>query len=323
MVRFLCAALTLLANATIAAAQTWPAKPIRIIVPYAAGGGTDIVARVLAERMGDSIGQRFVVENKAGAGGMIGAEAVAKAAPDGYTLLICSPAEIVINGYIFAKLAYDPQKDFAPISLLAITPLMIAAHPSANISSPHELLALLAAKPGKFSYSTPGVGSAHHLAGEFLKKAAGVDMQHIAYKGAAPAVQDAVSGQVMFTIAGMPPVVGHIRSGTLKPVAVTSAKRSPAFPDVVALAELGDKFKDLDINNWFGFLAPAAVPKDIIGKLHAAAVKALSDPLVRERIGQQGAELVGNTPEAFQAFMQAESAKYARISAATGVKADP
>lgn len=325
MYRCIAVVLTLLAVAgtTGAHAQSWPAKPVKIIVPYSAGGGTDIVARVLAERIGDYLGQRFVVENKAGAGGMIGADAVAKSAPDGYTLLVSSPAEIVINGYVFPRMTYDPQKDFTHITLLATTPLMIAAHPSANISSPQELLARLAAAPGKLSYSTPGIGSAHHLAGEFLKKAAGVDMQHVAYKGAAPAVQDTVSGQVPLTISGLPPIVGHLKSGSLKPVAVTSARRSPSFPDVAALPELGEKYKDLDINNWFGFFAPSGVPAEIVTKLHAASIKALEDAAVRERIAQQGAEPVGNSPDAFRAFIQAEAAKYGRISAATGVKADP
>ena len=315
--------LSLLGTMSMAAAQPWPSKPVKIVVPYPAGGGTDIVARLLAERLSDSLGQRVIVENKPGAGGMIGADNVAKSAPDGYTLLVSSPAEIVINGYIFPRMTYDAQKDFAPISLLAITPLIIAAHPSANIASLQDLLAQLAAKPGKLNYSTPGVGSAHHLAGEYLKKMAAVDMLHIAYKGAAPAVQDAVSGQVMLTISGLPTVMAHIKAGALKPVAVTSAKRAPAFPGVVALAELGDKYRDLDINNWFGFFAPAGVAKDIIEKLRAATVKALSAPLMQERLAQQGAEAVGNSPEEFRAFINAEAAKYARISAVTGIKADP
>ena len=315
--------LSLLGTMSMAAAQPWPSKPVKIVVPYPAGGGTDIVARLLAERLSDSLGQRVIVENKPGAGGMIGADNVAKSAPDGYTLLVSSPAEIVINGYIFPRMTYDAQVDFAPISLLAITPLIIAAHPSANIASLQDLLAQLAAKPGKLNYSTPGVGSAHHLAGEYLKKTAAVDMLHIAYKGAAPAVQDAVSGQVMLTISGLPTVMAHIKAGALKPVAVTSAKRAPTFPGVVALAELGDKYRDLDINNWFGFFAPAGVAKDIIEKLRAATVKALSAPLMQERLAQQGAEAVGNSPEEFRAFINAEAAKYARISAVTGIKADP
>lgn len=323
MLRIVAVVLSLLGTMSMAAAQPWPSKPVKIVVPYPAGGGTDIVARLLAERLSDSLGQRVIVENKPGAGGMIGADNVAKSAPDGYTLLVSSPAEIVINGYIFPRMTYDAQKDFAPISLLAITPLIIAAHPSANIASLQDLLAQLAAKPGKLNYSTPGVGSAHHLAGEYLKKMAAVDMLHIAYKGAAPAVQDAVSGQVMLTISGLPTVMAHIKAGALKPVAVTSAKRAPAFPGVVALAELGDKYRDLDINNWFGFFAPAGVAKDIIEKLRAATVKALSAPLMQERLAQQGAEAVGNSPEEFRAFIIAEAAKYARISAVTGIKADP
>src|SRR5262245_63890972 len=254
---------------TLAAhAQAWPDKLVKIIVPYAAGGAADVTARVMADRLSDEFGQRFIVENRPGAGGMIGAETVAKSAPDGYSLLVSSPAEIAINQHVYKKVRYDALKELAPITLLAWTPLVITAHPDLKVTSPFELIALLKARGGQIAYSSPGVGSAQHLAGELLKKAASVDMKHVAYRGAAPAVQDAVAGHVPITISGTPPVVELIKSGKMRAVAVTSAKRANVLPDTAALAELGQDFANLDITNWFGLFAPAGVSEDIRQKLH-------------------------------------------------------
>jgi len=317
------AILTLVALSALKAdAQTWPDKPVKIIVPYSAGGGTDLVARVTADRLGDALGQRFIVENRPGAGGMIGAEAVAKSPPDGYTLLVSSPAEIAVNQHVYRKMNYDPLRDLAPVSLIAWTPLVITAHPGLKASSPAELVALLKAKPGYFNYSSPGLGSGQHLAGEFFKKVAGVDIKHVAYRGAAPAVQDALAGNVPLTISGMPPVVELVRSERLRAIAVTSAKRSPALPTVPALAELGADFADFDITNWFGLFTPNGVPVEVRRKLHQATVKALADPTVRQRIAEQGAESVGNTPEEFAAFIRAESERYGRIAKMTEVRVE-
>lgn len=322
MVRML-TGLALIALSTLAAqAQSWPDRPVKIVVPYAAGGGTDVVARVMADRLSDAFGQRFIVENRPGVGGMIGAETIARSAPDGYALLVSSPAEIAINQHVYKKINYDPLKDLAPITLIAWTPLIITAHPDLKIGSPSELIALLKARAGQLTYSSPGVGSAQHLAGEFLKKTAAVDMKHIAYRGAAPAVQDVVAGHVPITISGMPPVVELVRSGKLSAVGVTSAKRSPLLPNTPALAELGSEFAAFDITNWFGFFAPAGLSEEIGQKLHRAAVKALDDPVVRQRIAEQGAEAVGNTAAEFAAFIAAESAKYAQIAKLSGVRAD-
>src|SRR5262245_7930223 len=246
--------LTVLSSVT-AQAQAWPDRPVKIIVPYAAGGGTDVLARVLADRLSDAFGQRFIVENRPGAGGMIGAETIARSAPDGYALLVSSPAEIAINQHVYRKIGYHPLKDLAPITLIASTPLIVVAHPDLKVASPAELIALLKARPGQLTYSSPGVGSAHHLAGEFLKKIASVDMKHVAYRGAALAVQDAVAGHVPITISGMPPVVELIKSGKLQAVALTSAKRSQLLPHTPTLAELGKDFATVDITNWFGFFA--------------------------------------------------------------------
>jgi tripartite-type tricarboxylate transporter receptor subunit TctC len=303
-------------------AQAWPDRPVKIIVPYAAGGGTDVLARVMADRLSDAFGQRFIVENRPGAGGMIGAETVTRSTPDGYSLLVSSPAEIAINQHVYKKMSYDPLKDLAPITLLAWTPLIVTAHPDLKVTSPSELIALLKARGGQLTYSSPGVASAQHLAGELLKKIAVVDMRHVAYRGAAPAVQDVVGGHVPIAISGMPPVVELIKSGKLQAVAVTSTKRSKLLPNTAALAELGEGFAGFDITNWFGLFAPAGVSEDIRQKLHQAAVKALGDPMVRQRIADQGAEAVGNTPAEFMAFIAAESARYARIAKLSGVRVE-
>jgi tripartite-type tricarboxylate transporter receptor subunit TctC len=322
MLKTLAAAALVVLSGMPAAAQAWPDRPAKIIVPYAAGGGTDILARVLADRLSETLGQRFIVENRPGAGGMIGAEVVARSAPDGYTLLVSSPAEIAINRHIYDKMSYDSSAELAPITLIAWTPLVITAHPDLSASSPAELIALLKARPGQLDYSSPGLGSGQHLAGEVLKKIAGVNMKHVAYRGAAPAVQDAVAGHVPITISGMPPVLELIKAGKLRAVAVTSAKRSRLLPEVPSLAELGGELAKLDVTNWFGFFAPAGVADEIRKKLHQAAVKALGDPTVRQRIADQGADAVGNTPAEFAAFIAAESAKYAEIARLTGVRVE-
>jgi len=317
MLRMLVVGLCLLLSPTAALAQAWPDRPVRIIVPYAAGGGTDLVARVLALKFADAFGQNFIVENKTGASGMIGAQIVAKGAADGYSLLVASPAEIALNQNLFADMAYDPLNDLTPITLLAWTPLVLAAHPSLPASNPAELVQL--AKSGSVDFSSPGVGSSHHLAGEYINKLAGTRLQHIPYRGAAPAITDAVSGHVKLTISGMPPVVPHMKAGTLKAIAVTSAKRSPTFPDTPALSEIKG-FEDLDFTNWFGLLARASTAKPILDRLAKVAVDALKDAKVREVLETQAAVPVGNTPDQFRAFIQAESAKYAKIVQLTGVK---
>lgn len=300
-----------------AAAQGWPERPVRIIVPYAAGGGTDTVARVLAQKLADQFGQRFFVENRPGASGMVGAQAVAKADPDGYTLLVGSPAEIALNQNFFKDMAYDPLTDLAPVTLLAWTPLVLAAHPSFEASNAAEFVQLLQRQ--SVDYSTPGVGSSHHLTGEYINKVQSGKLVHVPYRGAAPAVTDAVSGQVKLTISGMPPVVPFIQSGALKAIAVTSRQRSPTFPDVPALAETKG-FEDFDFTNWFGLLGPKGTPQPVLDRLHKAAVQALQEAQVKEILTTQAAEPVGNTPAEFAAFIRAEATKYARIVEVTGVR---
>jgi len=301
-------------------AQSYPGKPVKIIVPYSAGGGTDIVARAVSQKLNESWGQSVLVENRAGASGMIGAEAVAKAPADGYTLLMATPAEVATNHHLYSKVSYDPERDFAPITLVAITPLVIAVNPGVQAKNIQELVALAKAKPGTLGFATPGTGSAQHLTGEMLMAAAGIKLVHVPYKGAGQSIPDLVGGQIPLGIYGLLTIHQQANAGRLRVLAVTTSKRSPAEPDWPTLAESG--FPGFDTSLWFGLLAPAATPKDIIGKIHIDVVRVLKLPDVAERIASQGADTVGNTPAEFAAFIAAESAKYARIIQQAGVKLD-
>jgi tripartite-type tricarboxylate transporter receptor subunit TctC len=301
----------------IALAQDWPQRPVRLIVPFAAGGGTDIVARVLAQRLGETFGQSFVVENKPGASGMIGAELVAKGEADGYTFLVASPAEIALNQHLYPTIAYDPLRDFAPITLLAWTPLVFAAHPSFPAATVAQLVDLARSRP--IQCSSPGIGSAHHLVLEYINTLAGTHFEHIPYRGASPAVQDAVAGQVKLTLSGMPPVVPFLQPGALKAIGVTSRERLPIFPNIPALAE-NENFEHFDFTNWFGLLARTGTPQAILDRLAQAAINALQIAAVRDTLKAQAAEPVGNSPAEFGRFIAAESAKYRRIVEVTGVK---
>jgi tripartite-type tricarboxylate transporter receptor subunit TctC len=314
MLRILTFCFLLLLGCTSAMAQQWPQRPVHLIVPYAAGGGTDTIARVMARKFAEIFGQTFVVENKSGASGMIGAASVAKSDPDGYLLLVASPAEVALNQNLFKNMSYDPLNDLTPITLLAWTPLVLAAHPSFAASTPPELIKL--AQGEQVYFSSPGIGSSHHLAGEYINVLQRAQLVHVAYRGASPAITDAVSGEVKLTISGMPPVVPFLQSRTLKVIAVTSKQRSPLFPDVPAMAEFKG-FEDFDFTNWFGLLARTGTPPEIIERLQKASVEALKDPQVQEILAKQAAVPVGNTPAEFNAFIRAEATKYARIVGAT------
>lgn len=317
MFRFIAVAFGLIITAGTALAQDWPQRPVRVIVPYAAGGGTDLVARVVSQKLAEAFGQPFVVENKPGASGMIGAELVAKSEADGYTLLVASPAEIALNQNLFPSVNYDSLRDFAPVTLLAWTPLILAAHPSFAASTLAELIEL--ARRQAVPFSTPGVGSSHHLLGEYINAVAGTHLEHIPYRGAALAVQDAVAGQVKLTISGMPPVVPFLQANALKAIAVASRQRSPQFPDIPAMSETNG-FENCDFTNWFGLLARAGTPQPILDRLSTAAVAALQSAVVRETLKTQAAEPVGNSPEEFGRFIREENAKYAKVVALTGLK---
>jgi tripartite-type tricarboxylate transporter receptor subunit TctC len=317
MKRIACLVPLFLASAA-ALAQSYPAKPIRIVVPFSAGGGTDLVARTVAQKMSDHWRQPVVVENRVGAGGVIGADAVAKAAPDGYTLLMCSPQEIAVNHHVYPKVPYDPERDLAPISLITVTPLVIAATPGLPVKNIAELIALARAKPGTLGFATPGTASTQHLSGEILMAAAGIKLVHIPYKGAGQSIPDVMGGQVPLGIYGILTISQQAKAGKLRVLAVTTPKRSPIAPEWPTLAESG--FPGFDTSLWFGMLAPAATPKPVISALHAEVVRILKLPDVAERIAAQGGEIVGNTPAEFAAFIAAESAKYAKIIREAGVR---
>jgi len=300
--------------------QTYPARPVRIIVAFSAGGGTDLVARAVAQKLSERWGQSVLVDNRVGASGMIGADAVAKANPDGYTLLMASPQEIAVNHFLFAKVAYDPERDFAPITLVAVTPLVVAAYPGVPAKNMQELVALAKAQPGTLGFATPGTGSTQHLTGEMLMDQAGIKLVHIPYKGAGQSIPDVLGGQVPLGIYGLLTISQHAKSGKMRILAVTTPKRSSAAPEIPTLAESG--FPGFDTSLWFGLLAPAATPKDIVAKVHDDVVQALKLPDVKARIAEQGAGIVGDTPAEFAAFIAAESAKYAKIIKQAGVKID-
>ncbi|HMH17741.1 MAG TPA: tripartite tricarboxylate transporter substrate binding protein [Burkholderiales bacterium] len=300
-------------------AQAYPNRAVRMVVPYSAGGGTDIVARAVAQKLNETWGQPVIVDNRVGASGTIGADMVTKAPADGYTLLMASPAEIAVNHHLY-KVGYNPEKDFAPITLVAITPLVVAVYPGLPVKNIQEFVALARDKPGTMGFATPGTGSTQHLTGEMLMAAAGIKLVHIPYKGAGQSIPDVMGGQVPVGIYGLLTISQQAKAGKLRVLAVTTPKRSSSAPDWPTLAESG--FPGFDTSLWFGLLAPAATPKEIIGKIHADVVRVLKQPEVAERIASQGADIVGNTPAEFAAFIAAESAKYASIIRQAGVKLD-
>jgi tripartite-type tricarboxylate transporter receptor subunit TctC len=289
---------------------------VRLIVGYAAGGGADTVARVLAQSLNNTFGRQFLVENRPGASGMIGAQAVAKADPDGYMLLIGGPPETALNQNLFKDMKYNPLIDLTPITLLAWTPIVLAAHPSFEASNPSELVNLAQAR--QIDFSSPGIGSPMHLTGEYINKLISGKLVHIGYRGAAPAVTDAVAGHVKLTISGMPPVVPFLQSGQLKAIGVTTKLRAPMFPNIPAMAETKD-FEEFDFSNWFGLFARTGTSTAILDELYKASIEALKDAQVRGVLITQAAEPIGNTPAEFREFIRAEAAKYAKIVKLTGV----
>jgi tripartite-type tricarboxylate transporter receptor subunit TctC len=303
-----------------ASAAPWPDKPIKIIVPYPPGGGVDAVARTYAQRLGEQLNTNVIVENKAGASGAIGADLVTKSAPDGYTLLIASPAEVVVGPSAGQKVPYDPKADLVPISLIGETPLVIAAHPSVPAKNLPEFIVLAKANPGKYSYGTPGNGSSMQFAGESLNAIVGIDVLHIPYKGAAPALADALGGQIPIAIVGMPPTIAHAKNGKITILAVTSEKRSSSMPDVMAVAELPN-MKGYRFTNWMGLFVPAKTPNEIVVKLASATSKIVKEPATRDKLLSQGVEPIGSSPKEFAEFLKAEYSTYSKIAAERNIKA--
>jgi tripartite-type tricarboxylate transporter receptor subunit TctC len=300
-------------------AQNFPTKPVRLIVPFPAGGGLDFTTRVIAQKLGDAWGHSVVVENRPGASGMIGAESVVRSPRDGYTLLSCSPAEVALNAALYPKMSYDPLRELAPISLTAIYANVLAVHASVPARSWKELVALSRQTAGGIGFGSSGTGSTQHLTGEWLKRNAGINLLHVPYKGAAPATTDLVGGQIPMGILGAAPLIPHLKAGRLRALAVTTAKRTHALPEVPTLAEVGLKFES---SQWFGLLAPAGTPREVIAKINADLQRVLALGEVKERLATQGGETHGTTPEAFAAFLKAEHATYARIIADAAIKVD-
>ena len=317
----LAAAMALLAlNASAQGAATYPTKPIKIVVPFPPGGATDILARAIGAELQKAFGQTVLIENKAGAGGNPGADMVAKSPPDGYTLVMATVGTHGINMALYSNMPYDAVKDFEPITLVAGVPNLLVVHPSVAAKNVAELTALAKAQPGKLNVASSGNGTSIHMAAELYKLMAGVDILHVPYKGSSFALTDLLGGQVQLMFDNMPSALPHVKAGKLRALAVTSPKRSSALPDIPTMDEEG--LKGFDATSWFGLLAPAGTPKDIIAKLNAAAVKALTTPEMRERLASQGAEAVGNTPEQFAAFIKAEIEKWAKIVKASGARVD-
>ena len=303
-----------------ASGPPYPVKAIRIVTPYAPGGTADILARVVAQKLSEAWSQQVVIDNRPGASGMIGADIAAKAPADGYTLLMAYTAEIAITQSLFRSMTYDPVRDLAPVTLAAVTPMIFVVHPSLPARNVKELVALARARPGELPYASAGNGSPAHLAFELLQRNAQVAIIHVPYKGAAPALTDLLGGHVVMFFSGMPPAMPHVKAGKLRAIAVSTAARSPAAPEVPTVAESG--VRDFDISTWFGVLVPAATPREIVAKLNAEIARALTLPDVKERLAREGAETAPNAPEQFGRFIQSEIAKFAKIIKESGARAD-
>ena len=300
-----------------ALAQDYPTRPIKLVVPYAPGGGADAVARIVAKRVSESLGQPIVIENRGGAGSILGTDMVAKAAPDGYTLLLGQSGPISINPAVYKSLPYDPVKDFVPITMTTAYPYILVIHPDTPAKSLQEFVALARSKPGAMNYGTTGVGAANHLVAELFNSKARLKMAHIPYRGTALAVGDLVAGQLSMVFGDPISVLGHIKSGKLRALAVTSLERSPVAPDVPTIAESG--YAGFEALAWHGILAPASTPSAIIRKLNEEIARALADPETNKLLTNQAMQTVGNSPEAFAAFIQKDIAVWKAVAALASV----
>ena len=301
-------------------AQAWPSKPIRIVVPFAPGGPADLLPRLIGPKLTEAWGQPVVVENKAGAGGNIGMDLVAKSPPDGYTLVIGPTGNLVVNQHVFASLPYDPMKDLAPVTLIATFSNVLVVNPDVPVKSLGELIALAKAKPRSLSYGSPGTGSQAHLGGEYLKQLAGIDIVHVPYNGTAPALRDLLGGQIHFMFSQTSAALPQIQGGKLRALGVASPKRATQLPDVPTIAEAG--LAGFEAVSWYALLAPAGTPKDVVAKLQGEIAKILQLPDIREKLSAAGGEPVGNTPEQLAALMRSESARYADIVKRGNIKAE-
>ena len=302
------------------AQTTYPTHPGRIIVPFPPGGPADVLARIAADKLGQTLGQPFVVENRPGAGGNIGMEQGAKAAPDGYTLTLAPVGNLTIAPSLYSRLPYDPAKDYAPITVLAAVPNVLIVHPSVGVKTLPQLIALAKEKPGTLNYASPGNGSGPHLAGELLKSLAGIDIVHVPFNGVAPAMNAVLGGQVQLFFAQSSAALSHVKAGNVIALGVASPKRIASAPDLPTIAEQG--LPGFDVTSWYSLVAPAGTPQAIIDRLHRELAKALAESDVRERIAGLGAEPVGNSPSEFAAMQRAEAARWAELAKEANIHAD-
>ncbi|MGH6712258.1 MAG: Bug family tripartite tricarboxylate transporter substrate binding protein [Bradyrhizobium sp.] len=299
-----------------ATAQDYPSRPVKIVVPFPAGGSNDIIARILAQKLGERTGQPFLIENRGGAGGNIGADAVATSEPDGYTLLLTAPPPLTINAALYKSLPYDPAKAFAPISLVASVPIVLAVHPSVEASNVRELIALAKAKPGTLNFGSSGNGSTNHLAGELLKSMTGINIVHLPYRGAAPAMNDLIAGHIPMMFDNIPAVLPQVQAKTIKAIAVAGTKRASALPDVPTVAESG--VPGFEASAWFGLVAPAKTPAPVLAKLASEVDTILKMPDVQKRFTELGAEPGNISGPAFGQFLAEETAKWTKIIQSSG-----
>jgi tripartite-type tricarboxylate transporter receptor subunit TctC len=314
--RNLLLALCLVLASPAFAADEFPAKPIRLIVPFPPGGPNDLIARVVGQRMSDIFKQPVIIDNRGGQAGVLGTDAVAKAAPDGYTIGIVSASAIVISPSM-EKIAYDPQKDLQPITLVATVPEMLVVAKDVPAKNMSELVALAKAQPGKLNFASAGVGGLPHLAGELFKLTAKIDIVHVPYRGAAPAINDLLGQQVQMTFLDLPVILPQIKAGNLKPIALGARERAKQAPDVPTTAEVG--MPELLIENWYGMVGPAGLPRDVLDKINRVAVEAMSDPNVKDKLADQGLTLVPQTPEEFRTFIAAEAMKWSNVVKKAGL----
>ena len=312
--------LALLVSAVPSGAQTYPARPIKLVVPFPPGGGTDVIAREIANKVAATNGWSIVVDNKPGSGGNLGVDVAAKAQPDGYTLVLGQTSNLAINPSLYSKLPYNVEKDLVPVVYVATSALAIVVAANSPFKTMQEVVAASKAKPESINYGSSGSGTVSHLAIELFQRTADIKMTHVPYRGAAQGLTDLFGGQIQTYVSSVPTLIGHIKNGKMRALAVTSKGRSDDLPTVPSIAELG--YKDFDATTWFGVLGPAGMPKDVIAKLNAAFNKALQDPVVKEKLAGQGADVTGGTPEQFGAYIKVETARWSKIVKESGAKVD-
>jgi tripartite-type tricarboxylate transporter receptor subunit TctC len=304
---------------TAAAQETYPSRPLRFILPFPPGGGTDILGRVIAERLAANLGQPVVIENRGGAGGNVGAEAAARSSPDGYTIVLAAPS-LAISPSLYSKLNYDPVKDFAPVSLVATVPNVMVTHPSVPAQTLQEFIALVRSRPGGMNFGSGGSGTSNHLAGELFNIVTGTRLVHVPYKGVNLAMNDVLSGQIHVVVIGVPAAAPHIKAGRLRALALIAPQRAAALPEVPTIAEAG--LPDFEVTTWYGVLAPAGTPRPIVARLNAELVKIMHAPDTRERLAAMATDPRTSTPEEFAAYLKQEIAKWGEVVRKANLKAD-